>query len=202
MSNENFSVNDAVEKILNDLGIPSNFLGSLLADDDDWSFVMRLHALIEAATTHAITNYLGDHRLAAPVGYLELSNKRSGKLAILSALDLVPSEIRAFINALSELRNELIHKVQNVTFSFANDHSGKLAKIVSQLGDSCQRSGLSQTTQQTSRGVLFEHSPKFAIFLQAEWTIALLFFVCEKGRLRQDVLKLAEKLFGTPLDCV
>jgi hypothetical protein len=59
-----------------------------------------------------------DSRLDDVFSFLELSNNRTGKLAFISALDLLSKPIRRYIRALSELRNLLVHNVRNVGFEF------------------------------------------------------------------------------------
>jgi hypothetical protein len=50
---------------------------------------------------------------------LELNNPRTGKVAFASVFLRLESEDRRFLRALSELRNQLVHDVRNVAFTFA-----------------------------------------------------------------------------------
>lgn len=111
--------NAALRSILGverDLGLPKGFIARL-QEEDDWSFVIKLHALVEAATSHLLSQVV-DARLDDVFSFLELSNKRTGKLAFIGALDLLSKPIRRYISALSELRNLLVHNVRNVGFQF------------------------------------------------------------------------------------
>ena len=47
---------------------------------------------------------------------MELSDKRKGKMAFVSELELLPIECRRFISKLSEIRNDLVHNITQVTF--------------------------------------------------------------------------------------
>jgi energy-converting hydrogenase A subunit M len=96
------------------LNLEADFFQSLLADDD-WSFVIKLHALVEAAVTHLLTTALGDERLRAFIARIEMSNDSTGKMAILKRLDLVDADSRRFIKKLSELRNRFVHDVTNAS---------------------------------------------------------------------------------------
>jgi hypothetical protein len=66
--------------------------------------------------------------------WLELSNKRTSKIAFVKALDIFPDDHRRFIRALSELRNQLVHDVKNVDFNFSDYveslDSNKTAKFI------------------------------------------------------------------------
>jgi len=87
-----------------------------LVDEDDWSFVIKLHALFEAACAHLLLFHFREPALADIVARLELSNKTTGKIAFLAALHLVGKRSRRYIAALSELRNDPVHDVRNAEF--------------------------------------------------------------------------------------
>jgi hypothetical protein len=89
-------------------------------DKGDWSFLIRLHTMIEASLNHLITTYLGDVRLLPIITRLETGNTATGKLAFLSALNLLSSPCRSFIKHFSEIRNDLVHNVQNVEFDLSS----------------------------------------------------------------------------------
>jgi len=95
-----------------EIGIPPGFLARL-PEQDDWSFVVKLHALIEAAATHLLVAKLDYPELAEVLSNMELSNRKTGKLAFIKALELVDSDCRAWVQKLSELRNLLVHDVRN-----------------------------------------------------------------------------------------
>jgi hypothetical protein len=100
------------------LGLPTGFLLGLYAHEDDWSFVIKSHAFLEAALTHLLADHLGREDLLPVFAYLETSNIRTGKLAFVKAFDLLDKGARRFIHTLSELRNDLVHEVSNVNFKF------------------------------------------------------------------------------------
>jgi hypothetical protein len=86
-------------------------------EEDDWSFVIKLHALIECAVAEQLTQTFQRKELADVFSRFELSNTKTGKLALIRALNLLPGRHVQFIRNLSELRNALAHKVQNVNVS-------------------------------------------------------------------------------------
>jgi hypothetical protein len=107
-----------IADIENQLGLPTGFLLSLYTHEDDWSFVIKSHAFLEAALTHLLADHLGKVDLLPIFAYLETSNVRTGKLAFVKAFDLLDKGARRFIHTLSELRNDLVHEVSNVGFKF------------------------------------------------------------------------------------
>ena len=117
----------SLESIERELGLAPGILMGLLEGGDDWSFVIKAHALIESAANHLLLAALNEPRLANVLPYLELSDPRVGKLAIVGALDLLPKPHRQFIHGFSELRNRLVHDVAQVGFTF-DDYLAHLDK--------------------------------------------------------------------------
>jgi hypothetical protein len=99
--------------------VSHDFLTKFLREDD-WSFIIKSHALVEAAVSEMLTAKIGDDRLHGIFRRLELSNGETGKLAFAKELDLLSSEQRSFVRRLSELRNLLVHNVEKIAFSLDN----------------------------------------------------------------------------------
>jgi hypothetical protein len=104
-------------EIEKDLSLPAGFLVGLYREDD-WSFVIKTHAVIEAQVSASLTRALSDDRLSAIFERLELSDTDTGKLAFAKALGLLTDPQRVFVRKLSELRNQLVHNIRNVQFDF------------------------------------------------------------------------------------
>lgn len=96
-----------------DLELPVGFFEAL-AQEDDWSFVIKLHALIEAAVTHLLVETIAKPSLQDIFARIDMSNAQTGKLAFADKLGLVSKDVRRFIRTLSELRNDFVHNVSNV----------------------------------------------------------------------------------------
>lgn len=116
-------------------GLSAAFFATL-EKDNDWSFVIKVHALIEAALNKLITAALGDNRLMDIVTRLDTGDTRRGKIAFVSALELLPKGDRQFISIMSQLRNEVAHDVSQVEFSF----SAWIAKLPTPQFDTFVRS--------------------------------------------------------------
>jgi hypothetical protein len=95
-----------------------------LGREDDWSFVIKMHALVEAMVFHLLTHAIGDTRISEFFERLELSNPRTGKIALAEMLELLESPERRFIRLISELRNRLVHNVRNVNFNLQAYYEG------------------------------------------------------------------------------
>ena len=99
-----------------ELGVAPAFFHGLL-DEDDWSFIIKLHSLIEAAATHLLVVTLGKDELETIISRLELSGQTTGKVAFFKSMELLDSPSRRFIRSLSEVRNKLVHDVSNVSIT-------------------------------------------------------------------------------------
>lgn len=116
---------DLIPHLERKLGVPQGFFESLDRDDEtDWAFVIKLHALVEAAISHLLTESLNRPELHDIFSRLDMSNKSTGKAAFVEALGLMGKDERRFINSLSELRNTLVHDVRNVGFDLSEYVAG------------------------------------------------------------------------------
>ena len=101
-----------------ELGLRPGFLRGLRTSADDWSFVIKLHALFEAALAHCLCEELGRPELASVLAYTELSRDKAGKVEFGKAIGLLTKRERRFLRSLSEMRNMLVHEVRNTGFTF------------------------------------------------------------------------------------
>jgi hypothetical protein len=103
---------------LDKLQIPSAvFMGAVFHEESDWSFVIRLHTVVEASMNERILTALGDERLYSIISRLDIADQTRGKLAYCKALNLLPEECRSFVKWFAELRNALVHHAKNLDFS-------------------------------------------------------------------------------------
>jgi hypothetical protein len=89
------------------LRLPKDTLLRVFAGDD-WSFVIRVHAIVESLISHLLASSL-DQRLAPVFHKLSLGGGAYGKLSFAAALGLVTADERHFIGLLSSLRNNFAH---------------------------------------------------------------------------------------------
>lgn len=108
------------------MGIRSGFFNELLREDD-WSFVIKLHAFFEACLTHAICSVLGRPELERVIARLDTSNNQSGKLAFAKRLEILNKPQRRFVATLSQLRNDIVHDARAADFSFER-YMGNMSK--------------------------------------------------------------------------
>jgi hypothetical protein len=119
------------------LGAPDDFLYGVLEEHmrsgDDWSLIIKLHALLESACIEALTRDLGQP-CEKFIGSLRMG-RDSGRISLMSALGLLSPEQAQFCFAFGALRNRLVHAVRNTSISlgtsFASDP--KFTKVADRL---------------------------------------------------------------------
>jgi hypothetical protein len=121
---EELAEQEWVAELQGKFGLPADFFKRLL-QEDDWSFVIKLHALLEAVCSDLLVHRLNEPGLINIIGRLELSNKTFGKMAFIKELELLSYEGRRFVASLSEWRNNFVHNVRNC--------SASLVEIVSKM---------------------------------------------------------------------
>jgi len=121
------NLDDSLARLEQDCDFPSGFCLGLL-QESDWSFVIKLHALLESAVSQLLVNAVARKELADVFANLEMSNMKTGKLAFVKALDLLPRAHLDFIRGLSELRNQLAHRVTNVSLNITEYFSRERQK--------------------------------------------------------------------------
>lgn len=161
MTTTDYDYNELIENLQKQIGLPKDFFWKLLKEDD-WSFVIKLHAFVEAVVTHLIIKKISLNQLEEIISNLELSNSKSGRLAFLKALNLIP-RWQSFIKRLSEIRNDFVHDVKKVNLTlesyFKQCSKEKIKNDKKLFGDSKVK------YMNRSLEKIFNASPKTAIFI-------------------------------------
>ncbi len=85
--------------------------------DNDWAMVIKLHAAIEATITQVILAHTNQEVLRPIIERLPLSDNQTGKGRIAVELELITKSQFTFLRKFSELRNSLVHRVENIGFN-------------------------------------------------------------------------------------
>ena len=108
-----------VEVLETELGVKPGFFLGLLEEGDDWSFVIKIYALVEAALSRALADASGQPQSLKLFTRLSLASTYVGKIAFAEAFEVLDGDELKGIRKLSELRNKLAHDVSNADFTFA-----------------------------------------------------------------------------------
>ena len=90
-SNKSKDLFDHMSEFESQIGLAKGFYKRLLKEDD-WSFVIKLSALIEASCTFAICAALDRPELEDAISHIELANLRYGKLPMLLKLNALEKD--------------------------------------------------------------------------------------------------------------
>ncbi len=116
----------AATEIEGKLGLPVGFVRDLLKEDD-WSFVVKCHALLESAAIFALSRIFDADAIRPTLAKVDMSRRTD----MLQDLDVLPPENLAAMRALSTLRNDVAHNIGRASFTFG-DHL-KESKAVSRF---------------------------------------------------------------------
>jgi len=94
------------------VGVSRKLLDSL-ESDDDWTFLIKMHGILEAGLNHLLLTRLSNPDLSRIVAFLPTNDQRTGKLAFIKAYKLLSEEACLFVRVLSEVRNRAVHDVKN-----------------------------------------------------------------------------------------
>jgi hypothetical protein len=118
------------DNLVDNLKENSDFMITLI-EDDDWSMIIKSHALIESLVTELLLVVTEEPKLRKLIERLPLSDEQTGKVKMAKDYELLSPRERAFIKKLSSLRNGLVHNFENINF--------KLEDHVKTLSDSGQK---------------------------------------------------------------
>ena len=179
MSNE---IQQKVDEFENRLGLPSGFYSKLLKEDD-WSFVIKISALIEAACTHILSYKFRHPELEDNFSYLEQGNRKVGRVALLKKADALYDDQAKTLFSLAELRNLLAHNIKNTNFNF-DEHLTQLDKnqktrFVNEFGHGVKDKITIDNIVMDKNTFVLEN-PKLSIWLTCHEIIACLYIEIEK----------------------
>lgn len=113
---------EAADSLSTQLGLPEKFLHRLREADDDWSFVIKCHALLESGLSYLLASVVfGKPEVQSTLSQVDTSHK----IKMCSDLEQFEAEDRKIMRWLSNLRNELVHNAHKVTFTFEENLKNK-----------------------------------------------------------------------------
>jgi hypothetical protein len=98
------------------LGWPTGTLVRL-ADESDWSFVVRCAVMIVASLSTMLRRV--EPKLEAVIRELPMRHSKYGMVAVAKSLDLISEQQKCFIDHVMEMRNDCAHDVAALSYSLA-----------------------------------------------------------------------------------
>jgi hypothetical protein len=183
------------------LGLPVGFYSELFSESD-WSFIIKLNALLEAACAHALVVRLNAPELMESFAHLEIGHSKYGKVVLLKKLGALTSEQGKVLQYLYELRNSLAHNITQVSFTFAayiaSLNSGDLERFVKNVGHGVQVTNDKGEKAITTREFII-NNPKAALWMTTAEIIACLYLEHEiaLSKLEKMALQLSRQITST-----
>jgi hypothetical protein len=187
-------VEQNIQKLMEGIGLPPGFVRSIY-EDLDWSFVIQLHALIEAALVHALTKKLGGELEEIFVRMPTLG--RPGRLEFATALGLLLPVSVKYIRVLGRMRNACAHGIKNAVDFSVEDWLSKQndrAEIVLDLcsGPAGEAAVVTMDGKFTTRGNYLREHPKLVMHWLGGAVVAELYEGGELGALQRERTRLLE----------
>jgi hypothetical protein len=165
--------------LVDTIGVSDTFLAETFhhafSEDDDWSFVIRFHALIESGLNRLLANHFNDERMSDLLSDLPVHGRMS-KMAFARDLDLLSSSQQAFVRVFSTARNRAVHDVRSARFnliSYADSLSPENRQrwrngLCGVIGPEFPFGGETYSTTEIT-----ESNPRYIIFLSTVFLMAV-----------------------------
>lgn len=175
--------NEATGEFERRVGLPTGFVYSL-AQEDDWTFVIKIHALYETALTHILVTTFGNQKLRVTLAEISMADK----LNFASACRLFDKEDRGMLRALSKLRNTLVHSVDQVAFSFSTYLSDQNRKkqFLESFAQVWPDPIILPGEIQAERDAFVIENPRITVWLWCQRILANVYLEDELRRLREE----------------
>jgi hypothetical protein len=187
-------IRGSAKKLCGLFGLPKDFFDELL-ENDDWTFVIRIHALLEPAVTWALDDHFRAHQISDFIGDLSLSG-RTSKLTLIESFDILGSDATTFIKAVSTIRNRVVHNIRHIRFDLpryiADLAPDKKRDFLVKIGTIHEDSSMSPKERESLRQDLAA-SPKQFILKGTLLILALIFETVELAHLRREVEEATQK---------
>ena len=111
------------EELENALGVDPGFYRTLLDTDDDWSFIIKTHAFLEGAVSKCLEKwfkdniYKGDCNACKNWKKIFENSKLWEKVELAYTIELIDKNHQQLTKKYSDLRNSIIHHIENHKFS-------------------------------------------------------------------------------------
>ncbi len=162
-------------------GLPETFLEDMHFEDSDWLILIKCHALLETCVNRMLALHFGIPEASNAFTRLEMSNPKTGKMAFVSACNLLPKNARVFIQKLSEMRNFAVHDIKNLDFTFRS----YMDAIDIKDRPAWQRAMVLSIGKQ--REIHIEDDPKLVVVVGVKIILTTIFLQCARDALKKPV---------------
>jgi len=183
-------MNNEIEDIEKYLGLKHGFFKNLQFDDD-WSFIVKLNSLFEAAVSSMVTEELARKELKDTFSNMNMGTANYGKLAFVNKLNLLPENYVKYIETLNRLRNKFAHDISKTS----HDLKTYLESASQNTRKECRQYLNRIESTELSGGIVtgdeyFLKEPRTAIFLSGKLVLE---YIRQKTIIGQQIGIIKEK---------
>lgn len=177
--------NFSIESLEESLEIPKETLKSLILEDD-WSFIIKCHTLIESSLNQSIVTMLGEKGLENIISKIDTSTPSVGKVTIAENIGLLDRHKANAIRVISEIRNLIIHNVKNINFTLIGYYNGLDKNQKKRIVGKLLNAGLGKDNQEQKekfKQIISRHQEiafKYLVYSHTLATISLLILSSKK----------------------
>ena len=189
------AITDHAEDLLRQLALPDGFYRHLL-DEDDWSFIIKLNVLFEAACTQAIVHSMLVPGLEGFWNDLPFADVKSEKIRLLRDRGALTKRQASALDWLASTRNKLAHDIKYVSFSlqlkvqaFDNNQMLNFMKFFGPDNKAIEVGGKKVSAMEFVR-----QNPKLSIWLACIEMLACLALEKERAELERATIALKYSL--------
>lgn len=183
-------MDQSISKFETDLNISPGFYKNLL-HEDDWSFIIKLSALLETSSTDVLTKVLGYRELEGAISYLDYGNSKSGKVVMMEKMKIITKEQAKTLRKFLEIRNKVAHRLEDVNFTFEKYISGfkednQKKEFVNNFGSSITESFELKTHKIKKKDFVLEN-PKLVIWFTIKEIIGCMYLSKEEKEIKDKL---------------
>lgn len=166
-----------------ELGLPAAYFHKILHDDEDWAFVVKICAMMEAVCSKSLTKFLADDRLREPLDFLEFANPRCGKIALLRSLGILDTKHAEVLVGIAEMRNSYAHNVRHIGRNDLRSYLEEKKETRRRIGGVFSEQVVTNDGETLTRDEITLREPRRSVWMAAMRVVAALHFALEAKRL-------------------
>lgn len=105
------------------VGLHPGMLATLKDEDDDWTFIIKAHAILEVALNHMLMGRMNHPELSDIIPRFNIHG-RTGKIACAQAFGVLSKPHARFIQLVTAIRKTLVHDIKHFDFTLYDHVKG------------------------------------------------------------------------------
>jgi len=180
----------------NQLKAEEGLFFSLLYEKNDWAFIIKLNAFVEAAITELVVKAIQNDKIRQIIARLDIADARFGKVVWLKALNILNAEDHRCVRALAELRNFFVHNITRINLSLVNYiaelDKNQLKSFIENFGYNARES-IEIGEKKIPKAEFIRENPKLTIWLAVYFMLGSIIIEFDRFGLQEKELELIKE---------